>query len=162
MRRALAMITAALAFAFAAPLASRAESPAELYTLNCWGCHGAGAKGIPGTVPRLAHSMGYFPRIPQGRDYLVQVPGVENSALDDAQTATILNWMLDTFSHAELPPNFKPYTAAEVKTYRAHRLQSVIDTRRALEKKLAALGCSIATMGPPARQELKRSHRDDE
>lgn len=150
MRRGIAIVTAALALTLAAPLASRAEPPAELYTLNCWGCHGAGAKGIPGTVPRLAHSMGYFLRIPEGRAYLVQVPGVENSALDDAQTATILNWMLETFSHTELPPDFKPYTAAEVKTYRAHRLESVIDTRRILAKKLAARGCSIAAMGPPA------------
>ncbi|MGC1676570.1 MAG: cytochrome c [Candidatus Binataceae bacterium] len=150
MRRALAIVTAALALTLAAPLASRAAPPAELYTLNCWGCHGAGATGIPGTVPRLAHSMGYFLRIPEGRAYLVQVPGVENSALDDAQTATILNWMLETFSRTELPPDFKPYTAAEVKTYRAHRLESVIDTRSALAKKLAAQGCSIAAMGPPA------------
>ncbi|MFZ1886652.1 MAG: c-type cytochrome [Candidatus Binataceae bacterium] len=150
MRRTLAIATAAFAVALAAPLASQAESPAEMYTLNCWGCHGAGAKGIPGTVPRLAHSMGYFLRIPEGRAYLVQVPGVENSALDDAQTAIILNWMLDTFSRAELPPDFKPYTSAEVKAYRAHRLESVIDTRSALAKKLAAQGWSIAAMGPPA------------
>lgn len=148
MRRALAILTAAAILAV--PLLARAESPAEMYTLNCWGCHGAGAKGIPGTVPRLAHSMGYFLRIPEGRAYLVQVPGVENSALDDAETATILNWMLDTFSRAELPPNFKPYTAAEVKTYRAHRLQSVIDTRRALARKLAAQGCVVAATGAPA------------
>jgi mono/diheme cytochrome c family protein len=150
MRRTFAIATAAFAVALAAPLASQAESPAEMYTLNCWGCHGAGAKGIPGTVPRLAHSMGYFLRIPEGRAYLVQVPGVENSALDDAQTAIILNWMLDTFSRAELPPDFKPYTAAEVKAYRAHRLESVIDTRSALAKKLATQGWSIATMGSPA------------
>jgi mono/diheme cytochrome c family protein len=148
MRSAMAIVT--VAAILAAPVLARAESPAELYTLNCWGCHGAGAKGIPGTVPRLAHSMGYFLRIPEGRAYLVQVPGVENSALDDAQTATILNWMLETFSRAELPPDFKPYTAAEVKTYRAHRLQSVIDTRRALAKRLAAQGCVIAATGSPA------------
>ncbi|MHB8380845.1 MAG: c-type cytochrome [Candidatus Binataceae bacterium] len=150
MRRQIAMLTAAIAIILAAPLASRAEPPAELYTLNCWGCHGAGAAGIPGTVPRLAHSMGYFLRIPAGRAYLVQVPGVENSALDDAQTAAVLNWMLQTFSRAELPPDFKPYTAAEVETLRAHRLDSVIETRRVLAKQLAARGYKISAMGIPA------------
>lgn len=148
MQRALVTIAAALAVILVAPIAARAESPAEMYTLNCWGCHGAGANGISGTVPRLAGSMGYFPRIPEGRAYLVEVPGVANSALDDAQTAMVLNWMLATFSQAELPPDFKPYTAAEVKIYRAHRLTSVIETRRALAQKLAKHGAKIAAMGP--------------
>ena len=143
-----AAIAAILAAPLAAPLLARAESAAQLYTLNCWGCHSSRAEGIPGTVPRLAHSMGYFARIPEGRAYLVQVPGVANSPLDDAETAMVLNWMLETFSRAELPPDFKPYTAAEVTKFRAHPLTSVIETRRALAKKLAARGCKIAEMGP--------------
>lgn len=145
------MAAAALAMILAAPMLAHAESAAALYTLNCWGCHSSRAEGIPGTVPRLARSMGYFTRIPEGRAYLVQVPGVANSPLDDAQTAMVLNWMLETFSRAELAADFKPYTAAEVKKYRAHPLRSVIDTRRALEKKLAAQGYAIAAAGPGSR-----------
>ena len=41
-------------------------SPAELYTLNCWGCHKPRAQGIPGTVPRLANSMGISSTYPAG------------------------------------------------------------------------------------------------
>jgi mono/diheme cytochrome c family protein len=148
MRRARATTVTAMLAALAALVAlqmpARAESPSELYTLNCWGCHSANARGIPGTVPRLAHSMGYFPRIPAGRAYLVEVPGVANSPLDDAQTAMVLNWMLERFSKNELPPGFKPYTAAEVKTYRAHRLENVIETRRVLARELAARGFKVA------------------
>ncbi|HUY25971.1 MAG TPA: cytochrome c [Candidatus Binataceae bacterium] len=156
MRRAVWMMVSALLLLVAAGLASiaipalvppaRAQSAQALYTLNCWGCHSSRAQGIPGTVPRLAHSMGCFPRIPEGRAYLVQVPGVANSPLDDGETAIVLNWMLLTFSRAELPMDFRPYTAAEVKRYRAHRLASVIDTRRALGEKLAARRCAIAAM----------------
>ena len=160
MRRGRGIAVAALVATLAAPVVlqipARAESASELYTLNCWGCHSANAEGIPGTVPRLAHSMGYFPRIPAGRAYLVQVPGVANSPLDDAETATVLNWMLETFSKNELPPDFKPYTGAEVKAYRAHRLENVIDTRRALAKELAAHGFKIAAMNPSASPEGKR------
>jgi mono/diheme cytochrome c family protein len=118
-------------------------SPAELYTLNCWGCHKPHAEGIPGTVPRLADSMGDFLHVPGGRAYLVQVPGVATAALSDAEIAEVLNWLLFTFNKAELPEDFKPYTAAEVARYRAHQLIRVVETRDALVKQLKAKGIEV-------------------
>jgi mono/diheme cytochrome c family protein len=118
-------------------------SPAELYTLNCWGCHKPHAEGIPGTVPRLAHSMGDFLHVPGGRAYLVQVPGVATAALSDAEIAEVLNWLLFTFNKTELPKGFKPYTAAEVARYRAHQLLRVVETRDALVKQLKAKGIEV-------------------
>jgi len=85
-------IVGALAILLATGAWALAASPVELYTLNCWGCHLPHAEGIPGTVPRLAHSMGYFLAIPEGRAYLVQVPGVANSPLDNEQITQVLNW----------------------------------------------------------------------
>ena len=135
----LAMLVAAPAFA---------EPAAQLYTLNCWGCHLPHAEGIPGTVPRLAHSMGYFLHLTEGRPYLVQVPGVANSPLSDQQIADVLNWMLESFSKDELPRDFKPYTVEDIRTYRPHPIVTVKDTRRELAKKLAALGYTVADLGP--------------
>ncbi len=117
--------------------------PAELYTLNCWGCHKPHAEGIPGTVPRLAHSMGDFLKVPGGREYLVEVPGVAASSLTDAEVAEVLNWLLHTFNEPELPAGFKPYTAAEVAEYRPHQLVKITETRDELVKRLKARGITI-------------------
>ena len=119
------------------------SSPAELYTLNCWGCHKPRAEGIPGTVPRLANSMGDFLHVPGGREYLVEVPGVAASALSDAEIAEVLNWLLVTFNKAETPPDFKPYTAAEVAKYRPHQLIKITETRDDLVKRLKAKGIVV-------------------
>lgn len=118
-------------------------SPAQMYTLNCWGCHKPRAEGIPGTVPRLANSMGDFLHVPGGRAYLVQVPGVAQSALSDAEVAAVLNWLLLTFNKTELPRGFKPYTAAEVGRYRAHQLIQVVETRDELVTRLKARGIRV-------------------
>jgi mono/diheme cytochrome c family protein len=138
--RAIAVLIAALSIA-SAGLAG--GSPAELYTLNCWGCHKPRAEGIPGTVPRLANSMGDFLRVPGGREYLVEVPGVAASALSDAEIAQVLNWLLITFNKAETPPDFKPYTAAEVAKYRPHQLIKITETRDDLVKRLKAKGIVV-------------------
>jgi hypothetical protein len=124
-----------------------AQSASQLYTINCWGCHSPHAEGIPGSVPRLAHSMGYFLYLPEGRAYLVQVPGVANSPLNDGQIADVLNWMLETFSKSELPPDFKPYTAADIHIYRPHPMHNVKDVRRGLAQKLATMGYTVSDFG---------------
>ena len=118
-------------------------SPAEMYTLNCWGCHKPRAEGIPGTVPRLANSMGDFLHVPGGREYLVEVPGVAASALSDAEIAQVLNWLLFTFNKAETPPDFRPYTAAEIAKYRPHQLIKITETRDDLVKRLKAKGIVV-------------------
>jgi hypothetical protein len=137
-------LIAMLAIWFAAISPAIAASPAELYTLNCWGCHLPHAEGIPGSVPRLAHSMGHFLRIPEGRAYLVQVPGVANSPLKDDQVAQVLNWLLVTFNRNELPKAFRPYAVDEIRRLRPHPLTRVKDTRRELVKRLAAMGLTVA------------------
>src|ERR1700687_5260249 len=105
--RAIAVLIATL---WIASPALAGGSPAELYTLNCWGCHKPRAEGIPGTVPRLANSMGDFLHVPGVREYLVEVPGVAASALSDAEIAEVLNWLLITFNKAETAADFRAYT----------------------------------------------------
>ncbi len=138
--RAIAVLIVALSIASAALAGG---SPAELYTLNCWGCHKPRAEGIPGTVPRLADSMANFLRVPGGREYLVEVPGVAASALSNAEIAEVLNWLLVTFNKAEMPLDFKPYTAAEIARYRPHQLIRITETRDDLVKRLKAKGIVV-------------------
>ena len=137
-------VFAALAILLATVATALAASPVELYTLNCWGCHQPHAEGIPGTVPRLAHSMGYFLAIPEGRAYLVQVPAVANSPLNNEQIAQVLNWLLITFNKDELPKDFKPYSVEEIGKWRPHPIANVKAARVELSKRLAARGYTVS------------------
>lgn len=134
----------------AAAASAHATPPDQLYTLNCWGCHQPQAQGIPGSVPRLANSMGYFLHLPEGRAYLAEVPGVATAPLSDEQIAQVLNWMLLTFSRPQLPEHFAPYTAAEIHKYRMHKLANVTEVRQRLAAELSSMGLSIAQDDKPA------------
>src|SRR5438552_17445471 len=100
----------------AASLAAGADvgGPALDYALNCQGCHRADGAATPGSVPALAGSVGKFPRVPGGREYLVRVPGVAQAPLDAARTAAVLNWVLGRFGRGDGRAGFAPYTAAGV------------------------------------------------
>ena len=102
---------------------ARAEQSLQtLYTLNCSGCHGAEGRGVPDAgIPNLNEAGGYV-RTPLGREYLIEVPGLSQSRLDDATAARLLNWVLRKFSAERLPADFTPYTTAEVTRYRADKV----------------------------------------
>jgi hypothetical protein len=104
------------------------------------GCHGPQGEGIPDRVPALKGFVGYFTYLPEGRAFLIQVPGVANAPLSDEELAQVTNWLLRTFSSKELPPDFKPFTAEEVRRYRAKPLQNVSQVREALLSRLRAMG----------------------
>lgn len=117
-----------------------ALSPQKLYALHCMGCHGSQGEGIPSRVPALRNFAGYFAFLPEGRAFLIRVPGAANAPLSDEELAQVTNWLLQTFSPKELPPDFKPFTAEEVKSYRAKPLENVTQVRDTLLKKLKTLG----------------------
>jgi hypothetical protein len=119
-------------------LSAHAESASNLYLLNCWGCHGSHGEGIKGTAPPLI-GLGDFLKADGGRAYIVEVPGVSLSALNDAQIATVMNWVLENMSQHHLPNDFVPYTATEVHRYRAVRLSELSKTRRGLLDQLVAM-----------------------
>ena len=108
------------------------------YMLNCQGCHLPGGEGV-GDIPQMKNFVGNFLKVPGGRAFLVQVPGSANAALNDAALAELLNWMLAEISAAQLPEDFKPYTAAEVGNYRAAPLSDVNAARIPLIQKIALL-----------------------
>ena len=103
---------------------------AAMYIWHCSGCHGAAGHGVPAAgIPDLAYAGSYV-ALPQGRAYLVQVPGISQSRLDDAAAARMLNYVLMRFSAARLPAGFLPYSAAEVGRLRVDRASDA-ETRRA-------------------------------
>lgn len=103
------------------------------YMLNCQGCHGPDGTGTnDGSVPTMKNFLGNFLHVEGGREFLVRVPGSANAAMSDAALAEVLNWMLPKISKQQMPRDFKPYTAQEVKRLRAQPLQDVIGERERL------------------------------
>lgn len=90
------------------------------YMLQCQGCHMPDARGADKVVPRLREFMGFYTHSREGREFLIRVPGVATSSLASEELAELLNWMLHTFSAAQLPADFKPYTASEVARFRVN------------------------------------------
>src|SRR5260370_13445662 len=82
------------------------------------GCHLADGSGQPGRVPSMRRSLVLFSASPEGRDYVIRVPGVAQSPLSDEDTALLLNWMARNLSDVEVPPSFVDYSAAEIRSLR--------------------------------------------
>jgi mono/diheme cytochrome c family protein len=101
------------------------------WTLNCQGCHRPDATGSAATTPSLAGTAAKFLWVPGGREYLTRVPGVATSALSNADLAEVLNWLLWRFDKDNLPPNFQPFSAAEVGALRARPLRLEASQMRA-------------------------------
>ena len=115
-------------------------NPAQDYALQCMGCHGATAEGVPGKVPGLAHTLVQFMRSAAGRSYVLRVPGASNSMLTDAQLAEVLNWIAGHFGGDQPAALVSPFTAQEVAAIRHTPMASVQATRREVVKQLAATG----------------------
>ncbi|KWH57498.1 cytochrome C [Burkholderia anthina] len=145
------LVSGAAACAFVASAPARADGAADAalarqhWVLNCMGCHTATGGGIPGKVPPLANSLGYFTHLPAGREYVMRVPGASNSALSDRELADVLNWVLTTMNRDALPRDFKPYTAAEVAAHRRPALSDVATVRAGLVRALRARGIAGVT-----------------
>lgn len=110
------------------------------FTFHCRGCHGWGGEGTPGHVPRLDGFVGLFTQLPEGRDYLMRVPGAARSKLDDARLAAVLDWMLATYGRGEVPAGFARYTAEEVGAARHRPLGNRAAVRARLIAELRARG----------------------
>ena len=103
--------------------------------LQCMGCHTPDGRGEPGRVPAIRSTLAPLATVPEGRRFLVQVPGVAQSTLSDAELARLLNWMIRNLSLSPKPDPIAPYTAAEVASYRRTPLVDV----RGMRARLLAL-----------------------
>jgi hypothetical protein len=134
-------LAAALLLVLAAPARAGEGGPAALdYTLRCKGCHGFSGEGTPGHVPRLDSFVGLYTHLPEGRDYLLRVPGAARARLDDARLASVLNWMLATYGAGNVAPGFAPFTAEEVGEARRRPLLDQKEVRARLIEKLRIEG----------------------
>jgi hypothetical protein len=112
------------------------------YTLFCAGCHAENGRGLAHKVPRLAGRLGLYLGVPGGREFVLRVPGVANSQLDDARLAAVMNHVVQRFA-PDVAATLAPFTAAEVHVARQRPLVGVEGERTQL---LRAAGVDAATI----------------
>jgi cytochrome c551/c552 len=128
---------AVAALACSAVNAAQGYEPVVNFQLHCMGCHLPDGSGQPGRVPSIRRSLLLFSGFPEGRNYVVRVPGVAQSALSDADTAALLNWMARNLSDVAGAPTFADYSEAEIRGLRHSPLVKVRDIRARLMKAAA-------------------------
>ncbi|MBK8118024.1 MAG: cytochrome C [Sulfuritalea sp.] len=127
------------------PLAALAgERPRTNFLLHCSGCHQPDGSGsAQNGIPNMKDRVGHFLRLPEGRAFLVQVPGTAQSSLGDGETAELLNWMVVALSPHAVPANLLPYTRDEVARLRATPLNDVAAVRASVVGRLQQMGYKI-------------------
>ena len=126
-----------------APVVARTGSARADYVLHCAGCHGLdGAGSAQGQVPDLRR-LGAFLQLPGGREFVIKVPGVMGSGLDDAQVAGVTNWLLATLARTSVPADHRPFDAGEVTLARAQPLTDVAAERLRLVGQARSQGVAL-------------------
>lgn len=133
---ALKLLSSVLLFGAATALADDERARIN-YQIHCQGCHLPDASGFPGAVPRMNDFVGYFLHSQEGREFLVRVPGVSASRLSDAEITEVMNWLLLTFSAAQLPASYRPFTVKEVSVLRREREMDPETARRRILDNIA-------------------------
>lgn len=143
-RVAIGRATVGLIGALAPTGSSAAPDAAYLYRLHCSGCHGPdGAGSRVGRIRPFSGVIGNFLRVPEGRAYLVLVPGVANAGLSDTDTARVLNFVLKSWAIADAPPDARDFSPDEVSEIRKIRIDDIVTFRLGLIDKLARRGVLI-------------------
>lgn len=139
--------------ALAAGVGSKAEPARPLsavqsdYVEHCGGCHGIQGVSSPARVPRLRGKVGYFLCTRQSRAYLLRLPNVALSSLDDDRLAATMNFIVFQLGGASANAQAARFTADEVANERKHSLSgaSLVRARAAVVRQIEQ-ECSI----PPA------------
>ena len=112
---------------------ARADAAARSdYLLHCSGCHRADGSGAIPDVPSLRGPVGSLVGTAEGREYIVRVPEVAQSPLDDKDLSRLLNWMLREFNAQTLQEGFQPITDREVGAARKRVLADPLRARAAI------------------------------
>lgn len=124
---------------------SAERTPTTNYVLKCIGCHlqdgtGQSSAGIPDFVGKV----GVFASLPEGRAYLLHVPGVIGSSLSNKEIADLLNYVMEMYAGESLPVPYEPFSADEVATLRTTEVGNVVKYRRVVAAKLAESGIKVA------------------
>lgn len=135
-----------IASAEAEPALPLLTTPQSDYVEHCSGCHGMQGNSAPAPIPVLRDRVGYFMCTPEGRDYLIRLPNVAYSAIDDNQElADMMNFVVFGLGGASAPRTAKPFTAAEVARLRRDALatQSLIVARMKIVAALSTSDCAV-------------------
>ncbi len=108
----------------------------EIYAIHCQGCHGATGAGLPPAIPDFTDSLKYFLSSPEGKAYLVSVPGASMAPITDAELAGVMNWIIKRFVDETLPANFVYFTEHWVAEHRKPAQQDPASRREQLLEKL--------------------------
>ena len=111
---------------------AQARDAAFNYKMECQGCHAVDGRGQSDVIPALNKHMAFFLTVPGGREFLVQVPGAAQAPLNDAETAAVLNYMLNKFGPPEIAQQYPPYSKEEVARLRKSPLTEVKQKRAML------------------------------
>ncbi len=131
-------------FALTSPALAAPDRSRQNFIQFCAGCHQLDGSGSPGAgIPDVRGQLGYFLNSQGGRAFLVQVPGSANSPLSDGELALLLNWMLKTFSPAQIPAPFEPYGEDEVRRLRAQVPAAIDALRRQVTADLQQRGYQV-------------------
>ncbi|WP_343573674.1 cytochrome C [Pseudomonas sp.] len=128
------------------PIAQAHYSTAVNYQLQCAGCHlGDGEGSAANDTPRMKGFVGNFLKVEGGRQFLVRVPGMSQSALSNAQLADLINWIMreDGMAGKSMPANYQPYTEQEVAAIRHEAMLNLPSTRAGLISQMRAKGIAI-------------------
>ncbi|HEX7821955.1 MAG TPA: cytochrome C [Sphingobium sp.] len=136
--------------AVAAGVGSKAEPTRSLnpvqsdYVEHCGGCHGIQGISFPARVPRLRDKVGYFLCTPQSRAYLLRLPNVALSSLDDDRLAATMNFIVFQLGGTSANAKSLRFTADEIARERKHSLSgaSLVRTRAAVVRQIEQQ-CSI-------------------
>ena len=123
----------------AQPALPQLTTPQSDYVEHCSGCHGMQGNSAPADIPVLRDRVGYFMCTAEGRDYLIRLPNVAYSSIDDNQElADMMNFVVFGLGGKSAPTGAKPFTAAEVARLRTHALatESLIGIRADVVEKL--------------------------
>ncbi|EHR73364.1 cytochrome c, mono- and diheme variants family [Burkholderiales bacterium JOSHI_001] len=126
-----------------APSLTPARSDRGQFVLHCAGCHGLDAAGSPAQYVPDLRRLGQFLQVPGGREFIISVPGVMGSGLNDEQVARVINWLLATLAAGSAPWHEAPYTREEVARARAKPLVDVAGRRRELIEMGRSLGLTL-------------------
>lgn len=113
------------------------------YVLHCGGCHGMDGAGSPATYVPDLRRLGQWLRVDGGREFVIKVPGVMGSGLNDRQVAEVTNWILSTLARDTVPAGHRPFEPAEVTRARQQPLTDVAAERERLLQRARAQGVAI-------------------
>ena len=143
--RCVAACIAATAVTFSAGIQAGVP-PATQYLIHCSGCHRADGSGsLRGGIPDLRGYVGSFGRVDDGRTYLMHVPGVVGSGLDNADIAAVMNYIFERWAEAPASDPVPLFTAAEVARLRKRSVPDVVKARRHVVHELKARDLPVAT-----------------